>query len=115
MPRRVLIVEAGFELGPLVSEGLARIDPEIEIDRAESMNVAVDRLAAAGYDLIVCDDEIDGARSGLLLRHLCERRFPAIPFVLLASGAVDGEPDPTLLCKPFSPSELGERIARLLA
>jgi hypothetical protein len=85
MVRRVLVVESGFDLGPAVSEGVARVDPAIEVDRADSVSAAVGRLAACGYDVIVSADEFGGARAGVFLRHLCARRFPAVPF-LLTSG-----------------------------
>lgn len=118
MPLRVLIVEAETQLAPVVQEGLAALDPGIEIDRAVSVNAAVDRLSAVGYDLIVSDEEIGGMRAGPFLRHLCERRFPTVPFMLLSSGAGEAErreePDPTLLHKPFSADELRERLVRLL-
>jgi len=86
MPRRVLVVESGFELGPVVSEGVTDVDPAIEIDHAHSVTAAVGRLTACGYDLIVSADEFDGARAGLFLRHLCARRFPSVPFLLTSSG-----------------------------
>lgn len=115
MPRRVLIVEADSQLAPLLDEGLAAVEPGIEIDRAVSVNAAVDRLTAVGYDLIVSDEEIDGTRAGPFLRHLCQRRFPSVPFVLLSSADDDGEePDEALLHKPFSAAELRERVTRLL-
>ena len=79
------MVESGFDLGPAVSEGVARLDPAIEGDHAHSVSAAVGRLTACGYDLIVSADEFDGARAGVFLRHLCARRFPAVPF-LLTSG-----------------------------
>jgi hypothetical protein len=88
MARRVLVVESGSDLGPAVSEGVARLDPAIEVDHAHSVSAAVGRLADCGYDLIVSADELDGARAGLFLRHLCARRFPSVPFVL-TSGAED--------------------------
>ena len=66
------------------------------------------RLSAQGYDLIVSADEFDGARAGLFLRHLCARRFPGIPFLLL-SGSGDGGGGISL-----SPRECRERIKRLL-
>jgi len=82
MARRVLVVESGTDLGPAVSEGVARLDPAIEVDHAHSVSAAVGRLTDFGYDLIVAADEFDGARAGIFLRHLCARRFPAVPFVL---------------------------------
>lgn len=90
MARRVLVVESGFALGPVVSEGVADVDPAIEIDHAHSVTAAVGRLSACGYDLIISADEFDGARAGVFLRHLCARRFPSIPF-LLASSAEGGK------------------------
>lgn len=123
MSRRVLVVEAGSEFSSLVRAGVADIDPGIQVDRADSVNAAVVQLAASGYDLIISDDELDGTRAGLFLRHLCERRFPAIPFVLLASGVEPGEDggaepdeagDEALLRKPFSVGECRERLERLL-
>ena len=113
MGRRVLVVESGFELGPVVSEGVANIDPAIEIDHADSVNAAIARLTAGGYDLIVSATEFDGARAGLFLRHLCARRFPAIPFVLL-TGENSPSSDPDAANGPFSARECHERIKRLL-
>jgi len=116
--RRVLVVEAGSELSSVVSEGVADVDPGIQVDRADSVDAAVARLAASGYDLIISDDELDGTRAGLFLRHLCERRFPSIPFMLLSSGAdplaLDEAEHEALLRKPFSVGECRERIKQLL-
>ena len=108
MARRVLVVESGFELGPVVSASVADVDSAIRIDHADSVGAAVRRLAARGYDLIVSADEFDGARAGLFLRHLCARRFPSVPFLLL-SGEGRRSRNGTL-----SPGECRERIKRLL-
>lgn len=108
MTRRVLVVESGFELGPVVSEGIADVDPAIEIDHAHSVSAAVGQLSARGYDLIVSADEFDGGRAGVFLRHLCARRFPAIPFLLLAN---EGEPAGR---GTVSQLEARQRIKRLL-
>jgi len=88
--RRVLVVESGSDLGPAVSEGVARLDPAIEVDCAHSISAAVGRLSDCGYDLIVSADELDGARAGLFLRHLCARRFPSVPFLLTSGDESDG-------------------------
>jgi len=87
MERRVLVVESGSELAPLVSEGVAALDPAVEVEVARSLNGAVARLAERAFDLIVSAEELGGARAGLFLRHLCERRFPAVPFLLLADAS----------------------------
>ena len=108
MVRRVLVVESGSELGPVVSEGVADVDPSIEVDHADSVGAAVRRLADAGYDLIVSADQFGGARAGLFLRHLCARRFPAVPFLLLSGGEEDAGG------KTLSARECHERIKQLL-
>lgn len=117
MGRRVLMVESGCELVSLVSEGVAAVDPGIEVDHARTVDAAVERLSTGGYDLIVSDEALDGTRAGLFLRHLCERRFPTIPFVLLSDGDPDelgADDECTWLEKPFSARECSERIKRLL-
>ena len=114
MARRVLIVEAHAEIDPTLAEALASLEPGLEIDRAASLNAAVERLASVGYDLIVSEADREGARAGLFLRHLCERRFPTIPFALLSSAPPDPD-DPSLLCKPSTARELRERLRKLLA
>lgn len=114
MARRVLIVEAHAEIDPTLTEALAALEPGLQIDRATSLNAAVDLLTSVGYDLIVSEADRDGARAGLFLRHLCERRFPTIPFALLSSAPPDPE-DPSLLSRPFSASQLRERLLHLLA
>lgn len=108
MGRRVLIVESGSQLGSMVSEGIAALDPTVEVDLAHSVDAAVGRLAALGYDLIVSATAFDGARAGLFLRHLCARRFPSVPFLLMGDGA-----DPRG-AGVLSPPECLERIKRLL-
>jgi hypothetical protein len=108
MTRRVLVVESGFELGPVVSEGVADVDPAVQIDHAHSVSAAVGRLSSGGYDLIVSADEFDGARAGVFLRHLCARRFPAIPFLLLTNEGEASSPG------TISHLECRQRIKRLL-
>ena len=85
MGRRVLLVSGS---GPEAGDEIAALDPAIELEHAPSMDAAVGRLSDGGYDLIVSDEEIGGARTGLFLRHLCQRRFPSIPFVLRSASAV---------------------------
>jgi hypothetical protein len=87
--RRVLLVETGCELGARLGEGLAALGPAVQVERARGLHAAVSRLCAGGYDLVVSADRPGGARTGLFLRHLCERRFPGLPFVLLGAGAGD--------------------------
>ncbi len=113
MPRRVLIVEAHAAPDPVLREGLSAIDPAFEIDSTSSVPSAVERLSEIGYDLIVADDVLEGARAGLFLRHLCERRFPTVPFVLLSSSAEES-PEPALLRRPLSVDRVREQIERLL-
>jgi len=106
MARRVLVVETGAELAPMVAAGAADVDPDIVIERARGVSSAVGRLAEGGYDLIVSADALDGARAGVFLRHLCERRHPAIPFLLLSLEA--GGPG------AVSVVECREQVKRLL-
>jgi len=102
------VVESGFELGSLVSAGVSDVDPGIEIDHADSVGAAVRRLADRGYDLIVSAEQFDGARTGLFLRHLCARRFPSVPFLLLS------EEGHASRAGGLSPGECRQRIKRLL-
>jgi hypothetical protein len=106
--RRVLIVESGTQLAPVVREAIAAFDPTVEIDLAHSMDAAVGRLADLGYDLIVSAAAFDGARAGLFLRHLCARRFPTVPFLLMGDGANPRG------AGVLSPRECLDRIRRLL-
>jgi hypothetical protein len=109
MARRVLVVESGFELGPALSEGIAGVDPAIEVDHAHSVSAAVGRLQACGYDLIISATEFDGARAGIFLRHLCARRFPSVPFLLTSGDEHPGREGGTV-----SLLECLARIRRLL-
>jgi hypothetical protein len=90
MKRRVLLVETGCGLDSRLDEGLAGLGPAVQVERASDLPAALRRLCAGRYDLVVSGDRPGGARTGLFLRHLCERRFPGLPFVHLPAG--DGDP-----------------------
>jgi two-component system NtrC family sensor kinase len=120
-PCRILVVDDEPPLRRMLCEALAR-DGHRVVAAADGRE-ALERLAEAGFDLVVCDVRMPGMDAGRLLAEL-DARHPGLKRrVLLTSGdTVGSEPEELarrekleLLHKPFGLDDLRERVRRLLA
>lgn len=121
LQRRVLVVEDNAAMGNVIRFNLqaAGLDAELARNGAEAWEI----LAESQFDLIVTDYQMpimDGRSLCLKLRE--SDRFRGVPIILLTAKEMELNTWETidelgLVCicpKPFSPSELTERVLGLL-
>nr|WP_236598738.1 response regulator [Ramlibacter monticola] len=115
---RVLVVDDGPENRELLSLVLA--EQGLWIDEAENGQVAVDKLAAASYDLVLMDMQMP-VMDGFAATRELRRRGLAVPVVALTAHAMKGYEEEVLqagctayLTKPVDIDMLLQRVAVLL-
>ncbi|NUP99621.1 MAG: response regulator [Armatimonadetes bacterium] len=84
-------------------------------DWVASAEEALQRLAAEGYELVLCDRQLPGL-SGTALLATARERWPGLACVLVTGWGAQGElPGVVVLAKPFDRGALQEAIARARA
>jgi CheY-like chemotaxis protein len=117
--RRILVVDDEPDVRELVEALLAA--PGREIEGADGGRAAIARLAAARYDLVVCDlrmPEVDGIQIHQAIQAGPAPR-PALLFMSGFTNAAEFVPflrtaGTTVVAKPFDVPELRAAVARLL-
>lgn len=111
---RILVVDDDPQVRHVTASFLSRFghDP-VEVPSAET---ALARLEAERYDLVVADLAMPGM-TGLDLAEQVRARWPALPFLIVTGHAEAARIPPSyaVLEKPFPSTEIGARVAVLLA
>ena len=121
LPPRALVVEDELRVAQLVAEVLEA--EGYEVDTAANRLLALEKIEAHAYDLIVSDlrmPELDGRG---LYRELERRQPTLLSRLLFVSGATDqpeyrnflAETAVPVLAKPFALVDLQQVIRRVLA
>jgi DNA-binding response OmpR family regulator len=114
---RVLLVEDHQELADTVAEVLR--GEGMAVDVALDGQVALDRAAVNGYDVIVLDRDLPGVHGDQVCRALAAGGSPSRVLMLTAAGSVEDRVDglelgaDDYLPKPFAFTELTARIRAL--
>jgi PAS domain S-box-containing protein len=115
---RVLVVDDGAENRELLS--LVLTENGLWVDEAENGQVALDKLAAGSYDLVLMDMQMPVLDGFAATREL-RRRGHAVPVVALTAHAMKGFEEEVLqagctayLTKPVDIDALLHRVAQLL-
>jgi CheY-like chemotaxis protein len=103
----------------LMSSGIARINPFVEIDQATSLEEAINKLSNGTYNVVVSDWSMAGGGGDELVQWMRARaNFRRVPFIMISSHTghesiihafmeleVDG-----YVVKPFTPQDLYRKI-----
>ncbi len=119
--RRVLIVDDEPEIAQTLAEILAR--EGYRADVADSGHAALDRLAGAGYDLVISDLRMPNLDGPGLYRKLKERHPALAESMIVITGdtlsatasAFLNETRLPCIEKPFSPGEVSRLVAETLS
>ena len=114
---RVLVIEDEEDLAEMIADGLrsSGIVADIALDGGQAM----ERAAAADYDVLVLDRDLPGIHGDAVCRMLSTSGYPARILMLTAAGSladiVDGlgKGADDYLAKPFSYVELVARLQAL--
>lgn len=113
--RRVLVVEDEMLILMHTEDMLADLGCEAVTDAA-TIDQALARIEAETFDVAMLDMNLDGDRTHGVADALAAR---GIPFVFAtgygAGDMANGYRDRPVLNKPFTPGELAEVLARLIA
>jgi PAS domain S-box-containing protein len=117
-PARVLVVDDGAENRELVSLVLA--EQGLWVEEAENGQAALDKLASAGFDLVLMDMQMPVMDGYAATREL-RRRGASLPIVALTANAMKGAEEQVMeagcsgyLTKPIDIDALVEEVARTL-
>ena len=117
-PARVLVVDDGAENRELIS--LVLTEQGLWVDEAENGQVALDRLAAGSYDLVLMDMQMPVLDGYAATREL-RRRGQRLPVLALTAHAMKGYEEEVLqagctayLTKPVDIDALLQQVAQLL-
>jgi PAS domain S-box-containing protein len=117
-PARVLVVDDGAENRELISLVLA--EQGLWVEEAENGQVALDKLGAANFDLVLMDMQMPVVDGYAATREL-RRRGLALPVVALTAHAMKGYEQEVLqagcsayLTKPVDIDALMQQVAQLL-
>jgi DNA-binding NtrC family response regulator len=115
---KILIVDDEAKLGKMLVQMLS--GPEVEVERVQSGQDALDRLKASRFDVVVTDLRMPGV-DGLTVLREAKRGAPSTEVVLMtAFGSVESaieamrEGAADYLTKPFAMDEFRIRVRRLL-
>ena len=124
---RVLVVddEAGMCKGAMrVLDGFRVALPEmdghvcVQMDKAESGEEALDKMAAQKYDILLLDHKLPGMSGLDLLEQLNQRRDDVLVIMITAYASLDVAINATkrgafdFLAKPFTPEELRDAVRK---
>jgi DNA-binding response OmpR family regulator len=113
----VLLVEDHPKLATTVAAGLRR--EGMAVDIAFNGNDALDRVAAASYDVVVLDRDLPGVHGDEVCRSMVADGCPSRVLMLTAAGTVADRVEglglgaDDYLAKPFAAAELVARIRAL--
>ncbi len=103
----------------LMSSGIARINPFVQIDQATSLEEAITRLSNGTYNVVVSDWSMAGGGGDELVRWMRARaNFRRVPFIMISSHAghdaiihafMELDVD-AYVVKPFTPQDLYKKI-----
>jgi PAS domain S-box-containing protein len=117
-PARVLVVDDGPENRELVSLVLA--EQGLWVEEAGDGQAALEKLAAASFDLVLMDMQMP-VMDGFTATRELRRRGASLPIVALTANAMKGAEAEVLeagctayLSKPIDIDALAEQVARLL-
>ena len=119
--RRVLLVE-GNELNRFVATALLCDVAGMDVTPADDGQAALDRLAAAAFDIVLMDIRMpgmDGLQATRLIR--ANAALARLPVIAMTAHALPGDRDKSRaagmndhVCKPFEPAQLFETMLRWL-
>lgn len=117
---RLLVVDDVAVHRMLLTSGLKRLNPFIEVDEATSGNEAMVRLEGASrYDAVVCDWLMPDGNGDDLLRWMRARpHFKRVPFIMLSGKSENQEIIKAFMVlgvdgyvvKPFMPRDVYQKV-----
>ncbi|MES2386978.1 MAG: ATP-binding protein [Bacteroidota bacterium] len=94
---------------------------DISVDYAENGRIAVEKIQAKDYDVVLMDlqmPEMDGYTASRLIRELPDEKYKKLPIIALTASAMLEVQDQVFktgmtdyVTKPFNPSDLYNKIA----
>lgn len=116
---KVLVVDDVRVHRYLMTSGINRVNPFIQIDQATNLDEAIAKLSNGKYDIVVSDWNMAGGGGDALVKWMRERaNFRRVPFVMI-SGNADNEDIihafmelgvDAYIVKPFTSSDLYQKI-----
>lgn len=114
----VLIVDDNQEIRDYVKEILS---DDYAIDEAENGKVALDKIDAGYYDLVISDLMMPWIDGFELIKRMNEERYKDIPILIVSARTSESDKLQVLddgaldfLTKPFNPKELSQRVANIM-
>lgn len=116
---KVLVVDDVQVHRFLMTSGLGRINPCLEISEAGSVTEAIAMLSGGPFDVVVSDWNMPGGGGGELLKWMRARpHYRRVPFVMISGNAENDDIIKAFMelgvdayvVKPFTPQDLYHKI-----
>jgi CheY-like chemotaxis protein len=120
MVKHILVVDDERSVAFLLSESLAQLSPEYQVQMAYSSEDALDKIAAGTFDLVITDLRMPGM-DGLDLIRRVHDVSPGIRIILITAYGNDGVEKRArhlsvyrYITKPFKTEELMQMVEEAL-
>ncbi len=113
-----LVVDDDLDLRAAFAVALRRVDPNLGLDWATSVQGAIEKLVKRPYEFVVADYLLDDG-VGIEVKRWVDRFEPGLPLAIVSAFPFSqelvrrGGPEVPFLAKPFALQELRDLLATL--
>ena len=122
LPIRILLVEDNMFNQMVATDSIAKMFANVTIDIAENGKIAVEKISAGDYAVVLMDVQMpvmDGYEAARTIRLLENKQKSKIPIVAMTASVIKSEVDrcyengmDDFIAKPFEPKDLRNKILK---
>ncbi len=122
LPIRILLVEDNMFNQMVATDSIAKMFANVTIDIAENGKIAVEKISAEDYAVVLMDVQMpvmDGYEAARTIRKLENKQKSKIPIVAMTASVIKSEVDrcyengmDDFIAKPFEPKDLRNKILK---